>query len=132
MFLFHVRRTLFFIKFDREAVGVAKEDETFRGVFVGADFFVGNVHAVELGEGFVDVVDFKCDVAEPCGFGSCGPCGRMGEGEEFDEVLAVEGEVGFVGLSLGAIMFGEDGESEHPGVEVEAATVVGADDGYVV
>ena len=76
----------FFVEFDGEAVGVGEEEETAAGVGVCAEGFVGDVVAVEVTEGVVEVVDFKGEVAEAGGFGVRGAWGRRGEGEELDDV----------------------------------------------
>ena len=70
----------FFVEFDGEAVGVGEEEEAAAGVGVCAEGFVGDVVAVEVTEGVVEVVDFKGEVAEAGGFGMCGAWG--GEGKE--------------------------------------------------
>ena len=53
-------------------------------------------------------------------------------GEEFDDVGVAQGEVGFIGLSLGAVVLGAEGEAEDVGIEMERAGVVGRNDGDVV
>ena len=48
----------FFVEFDGEAVGVGEEEEAAAGVGVCAEGFVGDVVAVEVTEGVVEVLNY--------------------------------------------------------------------------
>ena len=120
------------VEFQGLIVGVIEEDETLAGVVVDANSLVEDTQGVELGDGGIDVIDFKCEMPQSCSLGAGHTLGRIVEREQFYHILAIEGKVGLVATSLGAVILGLDGKAQQAGVEVEAALVVGADDGDVM
>lgn len=120
------------VEFQGLIVGVIEEDETLASVVVDANSLVEDPQGVELGDGGIDVIDFKCEMPQSCSLGAGHALGRVVEREQFYHILAIEGKVGLVATSLGAVILGLDGKAQQAGVEVEAALVVGADDGDVM
>lgn len=122
----------FLVEFQRQVVGVKEEDKALAGEAVDADGLVGNAQGIEFVHGSVDIIDLKGQMAQAGGLGAGDTLGRIVEREELYHILAVQCEVGLVGLGLGPVVLGLDSKAQLAGVEIEAALVVGADDGDVV
>ena len=123
---------LVFVQLDRQIVGILHKGEAAAGELVGADWFGRDAEQSEAREFRVEVADAEREVAQTLGLRARGARWWIGEGEEFDLDAIGEGEIEFVGVAVGAVIFGDDAEAEGLDVEAAGARVVGADDGEVV
>ena len=101
-------------------------------VFVCSHGFVWNAERIKFAECFGHVVDLESQMAQAGGFGMRRSGWWRGEGEQLNHVVLAKGEVGFIRLPLGAVVFRKNAQAEHASVEIEAPRVVGANDGDVV
>lgn len=119
-------KRLFLVKFYWQAVGVFKENKALRGVSVHANVLVCYALPVQLAYRRLNVVDFKGEVTQPGGLGAADPFGRVGEREQLDDVLAVEGQVGLIRVPLGSVVLGQHRKTQHLGIERKTPPIVRA------
>ena len=122
----------FLVYFDGKVVRVAEEEETLSRVFIGAHFLVRNPGPVQICQCRFKIISCECEMSQTSRFWIRYAAGRRRKREQLDDVIVSDGEIGLVRLSVGAVVFGYQAQSQRLCVEFEAAGVVRAYHGHMM
>jgi len=116
---------------DGETVGVVEEEAALT-IGSNADRFVGHTHLVELANSGIHIVDRESQMAEATRLRVRRTSGRIGESEEFDEIIAVEREFSHHGTSFSSILLADNTASQDSAIEAQGCLIIRTNNGDVI
>lgn len=123
---------LLLIYFQRQVVRIAKEGKAFTGKGIDTNRFALHAMRGEMGYRGVDIIHAKGQMTQPAGFRTTGAGWRKREREQLNYILAVERQIAFLGIALGAIKLTLQRKPQNIAIERFTAGVVGRNDGNMV